>query len=330
MKFKNDIKAASCLLFAFPSILIAQENWGPADYVQIVAGCTYVIVNPCFYDSGHYCYESISFDDDYCKLRYGNLTEPFGTDLIPGDSLNLAGYNYISPFITPNFDRLYFSSDLPGGYGGFDIWMSNWNGSQWSPPENLGSSINSDINESGPSVTESENELYFYRNADPWSPYALFEISGNICKSDYVNGSWEASIELPPPINFNDYSFEPSISADGSKLYFCGYRPEISDHRFAYVTHRVGDNWLEPELLNSNINQLVSAEPWYDDSTGDVYSLSLDNFGTAVLFTHYACYDGYIEGQIRISRLNVGVDELHQKPEDFTIVFYPIPSIRRQ
>lgn len=52
----------------------------------------------------------------------------------------------ISPFLSPDGTKLYFSSDKDGGFGDADIYVSERIGSgwtNWSTPENLGSRINS-------------------------------------------------------------------------------------------------------------------------------------------------------------------------------------------
>ena len=62
-----------------------------------------------------------------------------------GGIINTAG-SEITPFIASDGLTLYFSSDKPGGLGGFDIYMtqrldSTWK--NWSPPKNLGPKVNS-------------------------------------------------------------------------------------------------------------------------------------------------------------------------------------------
>jgi outer membrane protein OmpA-like peptidoglycan-associated protein len=73
------------------------------------------------------------------------------------DDLN-GDWNAVAPFIGPDGRSLYFASERPGGLGGLDIWMSRRQGPgwlDWSEPENLGPSINSELNESSLSVDAS-------------------------------------------------------------------------------------------------------------------------------------------------------------------------------
>ncbi|RYF57323.1 MAG: flagellar motor protein MotB, partial [Cytophagaceae bacterium] len=55
---------------------------------------------------------------------------------------------------------LFFASDMPGGLGGTDIYVSRWLNNRWSEPVNLGPTINTKGNELFPFADESGN-LYF-------------------------------------------------------------------------------------------------------------------------------------------------------------------------
>jgi hypothetical protein len=54
------------------------------------------------------------------------------------------------PYICGNM--MIFTSDREGGFGGFDLWYSVFDGLQWSAPANLGSDINTEYDEYRPVV----------------------------------------------------------------------------------------------------------------------------------------------------------------------------------
>jgi|LakMenEpi03Aug12_release.lakeMendotaPanAssembly.Ray.scaffolds.fasta_scaffold24124_2 hypothetical protein len=58
---------------------------------------------------------------------------------------------------------VYFSSDMPGGYGGYDLYKTKWNGEEWSKPVNLGDEINTEFDEVFPSFS-AEGELMYATN----------------------------------------------------------------------------------------------------------------------------------------------------------------------
>ena len=59
-----------------------------------------------------------------------------------------SSYDDKCPFIKDNL--LVFSSNRPGGYGGFDLWYSRLVGNTWSSPVNFGEKINSSSDEYRP------------------------------------------------------------------------------------------------------------------------------------------------------------------------------------
>ncbi|WP_172795590.1 OmpA family protein [Paludibacter jiangxiensis] len=66
-----------------------------------------------------------------------------------GDSINTAK-NEMSPFIHPDNETLYFSSNGHGGYGGNDIFVARKNQiGQWKQPVNLGNTINTPGDDTG-------------------------------------------------------------------------------------------------------------------------------------------------------------------------------------
>lgn len=72
-------------------------------------------------------------------------------------------YSSCHPSLSPDGRRLYFTSDMPGGYGGFDLYFVEKRGESWSMPINLGPEINTPQNEVFPFIHES-GVLFFSSN----------------------------------------------------------------------------------------------------------------------------------------------------------------------
>lgn len=80
---------------------------------------------------------------------------------ITADTVSAVGY----PSVSPDGRYLYFTSDMPGGYGGKDIWRINLQ-ERTGSLENLGPQINTAGNEAFPYV-RSDSLLYFSSDGHP-------------------------------------------------------------------------------------------------------------------------------------------------------------------
>jgi Tol biopolymer transport system component len=67
------------------------------------------------------------------------------------------------PFVTRDGREMYFSSNRPGGIGGNDLWVSTRASifDPWSDPVNLGSVVNSPLDDNNPALSFDGTELYF-------------------------------------------------------------------------------------------------------------------------------------------------------------------------
>lgn len=78
------------------------------------------------------------------------------------------------PFITNSGRTIYFAAyNLPGGYGGFDIWMIHQQGSGWTRPQNLGPNVNSSGDEVSPSLS---SDGYLFFSSDYHKGFGGFDI----------------------------------------------------------------------------------------------------------------------------------------------------------
>jgi len=99
------------------------------------------------------------------------------------------------PFFNDKEQTLYFSADMPGGKGGFDLYKSKWNGSAWAQPVSLGSEVNTIYDEVFPSFTP-EGHLVYSTNH--------IETLGGLDLVMFKDGQ---RMLLPSPINtpFDDF-----------------------------------------------------------------------------------------------------------------------------
>ncbi len=104
-------------------------------------------------------------------------------DVVEGKWVNERSFPYNGsdyatgfPHLSVDGNTLYFASDRPGGMGGWDLYVSTWNGTSWSPPKNLGAPINTPGNEITPFV---EGDFLYF--ASDWHPglggFDIFRIS---------------------------------------------------------------------------------------------------------------------------------------------------------
>jgi tetratricopeptide (TPR) repeat protein len=79
---------------------------------------------------------------------------------------NNDNYSVAHPSISNDNTKLFFTSDMPGGLGGKDIWMSTKNGDSWGKPVNLGPDINTSGDEMFPTIRK-DGILYYSSNGLP-------------------------------------------------------------------------------------------------------------------------------------------------------------------
>lgn len=183
---------------------------------------------------------------------------------LDSDSLTIADFNplpFNSPFdysvSDPYYDdsqnRLYFSSDMPGGYGNADLYYVTWTAeSGWSEPVNLGEKINTVENERTPYL-DKQGRLFFAS-----SGYA--GIGGlDLFVAEKSGESFGKPVNLGSPINSNRDDF--------------GFSYADADEKRAFLaSDRAGGKGLD-DLFWVDLNvmkELVLKGTVYDKTTGQV------------------------------------------------------------
>ncbi len=90
----------------------------------------------------------------------------YTAEVVDGNWLNIKAFPYNGsdfatgfPALSPDGNTLIFASNQPGGSGGWDIYVCNWNGTGWTTPRNIGEPLNTPGNEVTPFFDG--KDLYF-------------------------------------------------------------------------------------------------------------------------------------------------------------------------
>lgn len=73
-------------------------------------------------------------------------------------------FNEIGPSFGGDGNCLYFSTDRPGGQGGYDIWVARWDGAEYAWPQPLSQLVNSRFDDMSPRSSGDDGKLYFSSN----------------------------------------------------------------------------------------------------------------------------------------------------------------------
>ena len=127
--------------------------------------------------------------------------------------------SYAHPAPSPDGRWLYFTSDMPGGYGGTDLWRARMDAHGVGSIENLGPEINTEGNECFPAFRPS-GELYFA--SDGRTP-SLGGLDLYRAKQDTITDHWTV-VHLPAPMNSSADDFGITFEGWHNRGYFSSNR----------------------------------------------------------------------------------------------------------
>ena len=139
--------------------------------------------------------------------------------------IDIKGVNTDSwePHITVTQDggTKYFVSDRPGGYGGRDIYrVVKLPNGEWSKPQNLGPTINTEHDEDAPFIAVDNKTLYFSSNGE--KSMGGFDVFLSIIDEDM---NWSEPFNLGSPLNTTGDDIYYTTTADGLTGYLSSFRP---------------------------------------------------------------------------------------------------------
>jgi len=163
--------------------------------------------------------------------------------------------------------ELYFSSDRPGGFGLYDLWVSTRESMNdlWGPPVNLGPAANSTNNEICPSISSDGLTLYF---SDDWGglarPGGLGGYDIWMATRASRSAPWGTAMNVGAPINSTANDITPTISGDGLIFVFASNRAGGTGSYDLWMSTRatIQDDWGAPVNIGGVVNSgSFDAEP---------------------------------------------------------------------
>jgi hypothetical protein len=214
-----------------------------------------------------------------------NHLKIFTADLDDDKWLNIQSFPFNSdeysiayPSLDAEGKTLYFSSDMPGGFGGMDLYYSVLEDDEWSPPRNLGPRINTANNEVFPYIHTS-GRLYFSSNGHSG-------LGGlDIFYCDNNDGVWNNVKNIGFPINTPSDDFGFILNKTKTFGYFSSNREggEGGDdiysfkHNAVNVAVLVYDEKTKKPIENAAVLDDCSGLKLFTDSKGHaIFQLPLN------------------------------------------------------
>lgn len=186
-------------------------RWKPVEQVEGTLNSALDEGAPAFTPDGKTMYLTIC-EEDASYPRMAKIATSSRSDAswgkpqpikITADTLS----SYAHPAVSPDGRWLYFTSDMPGGYGGTDLWRCTIGNKDVGTVENLGPDINTAGNESFPAFRPS-GELYFSSDGHG----GMGGLDFYRATEDTVAHTWKL-VHLPYPMNSQGDDF--GITFDG-------------------------------------------------------------------------------------------------------------------
>jgi hypothetical protein len=131
-------------------------------------------------------------------------------------------YSLYTPALTPDGQRMYFASDMPGGSGGMDLYYCDRHNNDWAEPVNLGPAINTQKNEAFPFASR-YGKLFFASDGHGG-------LGGkDLYYSQEINGEWMVPVHLDSPLNSPEDDFGIVFDSTLENGYFSTNRRKTDD-----------------------------------------------------------------------------------------------------
>jgi outer membrane protein OmpA-like peptidoglycan-associated protein len=200
----------------------------------------------------------------YVKKENGKWNDPL---LVEFDDPK---FSYGHPTLSADGLTLYFSSDMPGGYGADDIYYSHFDNNSWSDPVNMGEKINSSAKEVFPFVID--DQIYFSSDRNGG-------LGGlDVYLSEIEELKWTEPVNLGNVVNSSADDFSFYLYKNGTFGYFSSNRESSIGMDDIYYVKVIEQIIIEKDFIVGEFNYKTLGN---DDPAG-LKVLLLDEDGNIV------------------------------------------------
>ncbi|MEP7217860.1 MAG: hypothetical protein ABI876_03035 [Bacteroidota bacterium] len=200
-----------------------------------------------------------------------------------GSAINGPGNDY-APTITPDRSTFYFTSYARSGAAGeADEFIARRSGNGWGAPKGVGASMNTTKNDGGLAIASDGRTVVFAAER----PDGLGDVDLYI--GELHDGEIANARNLGPAVNSAKWDSHPTISGDGSTIYFASNRPGGSGKTDIWMTSKdPNGGWSQAANLGPNVNSgRDERSPYITPDGGTLYFSSKGHDG-------YGGYDVFV------------------------------------
>lgn len=157
---------------------------------------------------------------------------------------NSTSYATAHPCLVDGGETMYFASNRPGGYGGYDLYVSTKVNGEWSLPTNLGATINTAGNEVTP-VVYGDRVIFA-------SDYHLGLGGFDLFVAAILGEGYGSAENMGNGINSPADDYYPAVAEATDRLYFSSNRLGGRGHEDIYVSEKLGLTQEAPPVFVIN------------------------------------------------------------------------------
>lgn len=228
-------------------------------------------------------------------------------------------YSVGHPSLSEDGKVLYFVSDMPGGFGGTDIYKSVFKNGKWTKPINLGKEINTSENEMFPHIN---GDLLFFASNGRAGMGGL-----DIYVRTIIANKTEIT-HLGAPINTIADDFALVMHSRSNKGYFSSNRKTGQGDDDIYQFEIARTNDVEIQILNSDTKELIAAdEILINNSIDSTLSFNLETITYTKEIEREQTYDLHILKEGFASKDTSLYSNLFDPKKKHVYFLTPIPNV---